>query len=198
MSTEDPKHQERCHEIQNQNKIKKYKKYLRSNSKLPTSYFDWVDLTTKQENFIHYYVATGGNSTDAAKLAGYSEKTAKAKGHELMTNPKIKRRILARLEEERARVSAIEIASKEERQQLYTRLMFDPKVLPRDRLRASELLGRTQGDFITQIEVDYSDIDRQEVEDMLGLSPKDDNYFSTTDYKKQLPEPKEVPVIPEE
>ena len=39
-------------------------------------------MTEKQDKFIETYVATG-NATQAAIAAGYSEKTARAKGYQL-------------------------------------------------------------------------------------------------------------------
>ena len=46
------------------------------------------DLNHRQTMFCKHYLATF-NATKSAKLAGYSEKTAGAMGHELLKNPKI-------------------------------------------------------------------------------------------------------------
>ena len=52
-------------------------------------------LTPKQEAFVDAYIETG-NATEAAKRAGYSEKTAGAVGAENLKKPKIKQAIEAR------------------------------------------------------------------------------------------------------
>lgn len=54
-------------------------------------------LTTKQQAFIAVYLANGFNATDAARQAGYSEKTARSIGAENLTKPDIQAVIQARL-----------------------------------------------------------------------------------------------------
>lgn len=46
-----------------------------------------------------------------------------------------------------------QIATREERQHFWTSLMYDEGVEASQRNRASELLGKSQGDFIEQVEV---------------------------------------------
>lgn len=57
-----------------------------------------MKLTEKQKRFIDYYIETG-NKTEAAKRAGYSEKTAASIGDENLRKPVIKAAITARLKE---------------------------------------------------------------------------------------------------
>lgn len=57
-----------------------------------------MKLTEKQRRFVDYYVETG-NKTEAAKKAGYSEKTAASIGDENLRKPAIKAAIDARLKE---------------------------------------------------------------------------------------------------
>lgn len=57
-----------------------------------------MKLTEKQRRFVDYYVETG-NKTEAAKRAGYSEKTAASIGDENLRKPVIKAAIDARLKE---------------------------------------------------------------------------------------------------
>jgi phage terminase small subunit len=45
-------------------------------------------VTPKQKKFCEYYIQSG-NATDAARKAGYSEKTARAIGNENLTKPDI-------------------------------------------------------------------------------------------------------------
>lgn len=55
-----------------------------------------MKLTEKQRRFIDYYIETG-NASDAARRAGYSEKTAGWIGQENLQKPTIKAAIDARL-----------------------------------------------------------------------------------------------------
>lgn len=50
-------------------------------------------LTAKQDAFVKAYLLNGGNATQAAISAGYSEKTAKSIGQENLTKPDIKKAI---------------------------------------------------------------------------------------------------------
>jgi phage terminase small subunit len=55
------------------------------------------ELTDKQKSFVENYVLTL-NATDAAKKAGYSEKTAYSIGSENLTKPEIKKAIKEHLD----------------------------------------------------------------------------------------------------
>lgn len=57
-----------------------------------------MKLTEKQRRFVDYYIETG-NATEAARRAGYSQKTAEAIGLENLGKPRIKSAIDARLRE---------------------------------------------------------------------------------------------------
>lgn len=102
-------------------------------------------LTTKQKAFIDAYC---GNATEAALKAGYSKKTAAFIGAENLKKPKILEEIKKR-EEKR---SNKRIATREERQLFWTQTMEDENADMRDRLRASELLGKSEADFTENIE----------------------------------------------
>ena len=54
-------------------------------------------LSQKQEKFVDFY-AISGNSTDAARQAGYSEKSARVIGQENLLKPAIKQALEARRE----------------------------------------------------------------------------------------------------
>ena len=101
-------------------------------------------LTKKQQKFIQAY---SGNASEAARQAGYSARTAKAIGFELLTKPDIKEAIQER---EGERTSLL-IATREERQRFWTNVVRDESADMRDRLRASELLGRSEGDFLERV-----------------------------------------------
>lgn len=56
------------------------------------------DLTDKQRAFIDHYFQCGMNATEAAKRAGYSEKTARQMGAENLSKPVIRAEIDRRLD----------------------------------------------------------------------------------------------------
>lgn len=101
-------------------------------------------LSHRQQAFIENYT---GNATEAAKLAGYSAATAYSSGQRLLKQPQIAEAIRAR-EQER---QAPNIANREQRLAFWTAVMRDPDESTRDRLRASELLAKAQGDFLIKI-----------------------------------------------
>lgn len=103
------------------------------------------ELTAKQRAFVEAY---DGNATQAALKAGYSPKTAGAIGDENLKKPEIAQAIRAR-EGEKLRPL---IADREQRQRFWTETMLNLDAELRDRLRASELLGRSEGDFLDRIE----------------------------------------------
>ncbi len=104
-------------------------------------------LTAKQQAFVDAYA---GNATDAARKAGYSgnDATLRQVGHENMMKPDIAAAIAARQEPART----ARIATREQRQVFWSETMLDPEVPLSDRLRASELLGKSEADFLTKIE----------------------------------------------
>lgn len=124
-------------------------------------------FTVKQQRFIDAYE---GNATEAARKAGYSKKTAEAIGHENLRKPYIAEAI-AKREEKRGNKA---IATREERQKFWTKVLngefaetvkiikdgeyttdeIPPKMS--DRLKASELLGRSEADFVDRHQVDLS------------------------------------------
>ena len=113
-------------------------------------------MSEKQKAFCDHYIATL-NATEAAKLAGYSEKTARAMGSENLTKPYIKEYIdlrLAELEESR-------VADATEVLQYLTRVMrgvekhhFVMDASLQDRTRAAELLGKRYRLFVDKQEID--------------------------------------------
>lgn len=105
-------------------------------------------LTSRQLKFIAAY---DGNATQAARLAGYSGSSATLAqaGYHLMRNPEVRDAIAAREEG----VLAPLVMSREERQELWSRLAADPDIESSIRLKASELLGKSQADFTERLEV---------------------------------------------
>ena len=107
-----------------------------------------MKLTAKQQRFVD---AWDGNATAAAKAAGYkgNDVTLQAVGSENLRKPLIAEAIKAR---ELAKRSAL-IKSRQERQEWWSKLMDDQLLDMAERLRASELLAKSEGDFIKKVEV---------------------------------------------
>ncbi len=101
-------------------------------------------LTSRQRKFVVLYE---GNATRAAIKAGFSKKTARSQGQRLLTNVDI----IKALQEREKRETGLLIANRQHRQQLWTKIMLDETIEMRDRLKASELLGRSEGDFTERI-----------------------------------------------
>lgn len=103
-----------------------------------------MTLTPRQKRFIDVYA---GNATEAARIAGY--KNANVYANQLLRNPEIVAAIRAR-ENER---SATEIMTREQRQIFWSSLVRDEAQKTMDRLRASELLAKSEGDFLDRHEL---------------------------------------------
>lgn len=101
-------------------------------------------LSAQQRRFVDAYA---GNATEAARIAGYNHPTRL--GGQLVRIPHIAAAIRAR---EDTRM-APHIADREERQAFWTAMMRDTNKTPTERLKASELLGRSEGDFIDRVVV---------------------------------------------
>lgn len=103
-------------------------------------------LTAKQRRFVDAY---DGNGTQAAIAAGYSPKTARAIAKENLTKP----HILAEIKSREVVRSTPLIASRAERQQFWSSVMRDKDQQMRDRLKAAELLGKSEADFVERQEI---------------------------------------------
>ena len=103
-------------------------------------------LTVRQQRFVEAYT---GNATEAAIKAGYSAKTARSIGQENLTKPDIVAAIQSR--GDKRMESAI--MTRRERQELWTAIARDVEADVRDRMRASELLGKSEGDFFDRVGV---------------------------------------------
>lgn len=108
-------------------------------------------LTEKQRRFCEAYVANGGNAMGAAKEAGY--KKPQQQSYENLEKPSIR----AALEALRLSQTNAAIATREERQSFWTTIMRDKEEQTKDRLKAAELLGKSQADFIERMDHTNSD-----------------------------------------
>lgn len=105
-------------------------------------------LTERQAKFVRG-VAGGKTATQAAKDAGYGVSYANREGKILLDKPHIQKH-LAEITE---KIAAPDIADASARQKWWTDVMNDTTEDIKARLKASELLAKSQGDFIEQREV---------------------------------------------
>lgn len=109
------------------------------------------ELTERERRFVAAYMGpAAGNAAEAARLAGYARASAKVTGTRLLARPHVR----AAIEAQRAQDEAAGTATRQDRQRFWTATMLDPNVSMRDRLKASELLARSEGDFIERRETD--------------------------------------------
>lgn len=104
-------------------------------------------LSPMQKRFVKFY---DGNGTEAAILAGYSEKSAATSASVLLRRADVQEAIRQRRGERADTV----ILSRPERLAFWSRVMLDVSEPMINRLRASELLGRAEADFVERSEVD--------------------------------------------
>lgn len=102
-------------------------------------------LTPKQKAFVEAYA---GNATEAAIKAGYSKRGAEAAGSRLLRNVNI----LAQIDRRESKRAEKRIATRRERQKFWTEVMNNGDHEMRDRLKASELLGKSEADFIDRFD----------------------------------------------
>ena len=110
-----------------------------------------MPLTPKQQAFVEAY---SGNATDAARRAGYkgSDNVLAQQGKHNLTIPQIVKAIAAH----QAPAKAARIASRVDRQAFWTSTMENSKVGIAHRLRAAELLGKSEADFTDKVDVQGS------------------------------------------
>ena len=107
-----------------------------------------MTLTPRQKRFVELF---DGNATEAARAAGF--KNPNVYSNDLMKKPEIVAAIQAR-EKER---NADGIMTREQRQIFWTMIARDTSQKTTDRLRASELLARSEGDFLERHELTGAD-----------------------------------------
>ena len=114
-------------------------------------YRQFDKLTDKQQHFAAYYAdpacETFNNATQSAIKAGYTPKSANLASDRLLGNVKIRNEIneITRLIKSKA------IKTRHQRQEFWSKVADDDTVSMPDRLRASELLGRSEADFTDNI-----------------------------------------------
>ena len=107
----------------------------------------WEGLTEKQRRFCEAFAENGGRAGPAAEEAGY--KHPHPEGVHNLRKPTV----AAALERLRKEATEKKIATREERQSFWTATLRDSEVDWRNRLKASELLGKSQADFLDRHEI---------------------------------------------
>ena len=103
------------------------------------------NITFKQRRFVEAYMGkANGNATEAARISGY--KHPNTQGPRLFVNVSIREAIRERVESDPL------IANRIERQRFWTELIRNPEINTNYRLRASEILGKSQLDFNERLE----------------------------------------------
>lgn len=100
-------------------------------------------MNDKQKRFCEFFAASG-NATDAAKKAGYSERTAYSQGNRLLKNVECSKYI----RELQEKAAAERIADISEVKGVWTNILRNEELKPGNRLRAGELLARSSGGMI--------------------------------------------------
>lgn len=104
-----------------------------------------TNLTEKQRRFVEAYMGEAcGNATEAARLAGYSgdDDTLSSTGYENLRKPQIQKAIDERTDDDPL------VADRMDRQRFWSAVMYDATASMSDRLKASTLLAKSQGDFV--------------------------------------------------
>jgi phage terminase small subunit len=114
-------------------------------------------LTERQQRFVKHYT---GNATEAAKLAGYSEKSAHYQGCILLKNPKI----LKALENKKDRASIVQATLHQELYDFWKMMMKDAEG-DNNRLKASEMLAKAEAMFVQRHEVE--DVTKRPLKDRM-------------------------------
>lgn len=120
-------------------------------------------LTQKQKKFADEYIISG-NATESARKAGYSDSTAGAIGHENLTKPKIREYIDKRLKEHEDEqiakqdeilkflTSVMRGELREEQLSSGTGYAVEMSTSIKDRIKASELLGKRHAMWTDRVE----------------------------------------------
>ena len=109
-----------------------------------------MKLTAKQQKFCDYYIETG-NGSESYKRAYTSCKkddTARVNASKLLTNANI----IEYIEERNKLLESDRIADMKEVKEFWTTTMRNESVEDKDRLKASELIAKTNGAFLDKVE----------------------------------------------
>lgn len=102
----------------------------------------------KYEKFAAEYRKNGGNGTQAAIAAGYSEKTASVTASKLLKNAKV----VGLIEKMAKDATRKQIINADERAAVLSQIATDNKQDPNARIRAIDILNKMDGLYIIKVE----------------------------------------------
>jgi phage terminase small subunit len=107
-------------------------------------------LDERQKKFADYYIETG-NASESYQRAGYKARgnVAEASASRLLRNVKVIEYIKQRNDE----LDSTRIADMKEVKQFWTNMLRDKQIEPKDRLKASEYIAKTNGAFLDKVEL---------------------------------------------
>ena len=108
-------------------------------------------MTERQKKFCDYYIKLG-DATKAAIKAGYSKKTAYSIGSENLRKPEIAEYIAKRQKETETERTADMVEVKE----FWASVLRNKKEQTANRIKVSELIAKTNGAFIENLNVNDS------------------------------------------
>lgn len=100
-------------------------------------------LNERRRRFAEYYAATA-NATEAARAAGYSEKTARSQGQRLLTNADV----LQYVRQLQSDLAAERIADVKEIRERMTEILRSRSERTGDRLKAADTLLKSAGAYV--------------------------------------------------
>ena len=104
-----------------------------------------ITLTDERlKKLVQVYLSNGMVKSTALEEAGYSRSYSRTLGLKLYDNIRVQTAIKA----EAAKTRAESIATRKQRQEFWTAIMQDATANNADRLRASEILGKSECDFV--------------------------------------------------
>lgn len=106
-------------------------------------------MTARQMRFCNNYLANGGNIKKAMLDAGYSEITADKNSQHMLDVPLIKEYI----EKQLSKVDKTDIMTVQEVQEWWTSIIMDKNLNLAQRVKASELLVKSNGGFIDKMDI---------------------------------------------
>lgn len=98
----------------------------------------------RQERFCQELATVGVSQTEAARRAGYMPANANRQAHRLLQQPHIKQRMAELLERNADRAGVLN----EELTEFWAGVMKDEEENMKNRLKASELIGKSLGMFV--------------------------------------------------
>lgn len=106
-----------------------------------------IKLNERQRRFADEYIICGVAETAALK-AGYSEKYARSDAHKLLAHTGIKEII----DKRNKLLESKKIATMQEVREFWTTVIRDEDTDMKDRIKVSELIGKSNGEFLDRVE----------------------------------------------